>query len=377
MRVENVAARRCRKHKADKNSDSSLTAELEALAVRALGKTYDDLNNIYFKNCLRRPVIGLSDTSNQLGRWVAETRALELARSLLYDCEWGVVVEVLKHEMAHQYVDEVLGSVEEPVHGPAFKRVCEERAIDFRAAGAPSAGKIGDEEKRVVERIAKLLALAESPNLYESQSAMNTAQKLMLKHNIDASKSQASRDYSFRHLGAPTGRVDETQRILAAIIGDHFFVETIWAPVWRPREGKRGSVLEVCGAEANLEMAEYVHAFLTETAERLWWEYRRERNIDCDRNRRSFTAGVMAGFREKLDRQRGESRGQGLVWVGDAMLHKYFRRRHPYVRTVRFASRGNAQARSHGRAAGRRIELSRAIKGGASGGVRLLPANNA
>ena len=53
--------------------------------------------------------------------------------------------------------------------------------------------------------------------------------------------------------------------ILAGILSDHFFVEVIWVPVWRPLDGKRGSVLEVCGSPANLELAEYVHAFVNHT----------------------------------------------------------------------------------------------------------------
>lgn len=350
---------------------------IEAAVVRELGKTYDSLNGAFFKNRLRRPVIGLSDTPHRFGRWMRATRTLDLARSLVIDHGWGAAVEVLKHEMAHQFVDEILGCGEEPAHGPAFRRVCDEHAIDYRASGLPSSGPIDDQQKRVLERVVKLLALAESSNLHEAQSAMNAAQRQMLKHNIDTIGAGAASAYSFRHLGKPTGRVDASQRILATIVGDHFFVEAIWVPAWRPLEGKRGSILEVCGTEANLEIAEYAHTFLTETAERLWREYRRTHGVGGDRDRRSFIAGVMSGFREKLDGQRRESRGQGLVWVGDAGLHKYFRRRHPYVRTTRYAAQGSPQAHRHGREAGKKIVLNRAVERGESGTVRLLPAKSA
>ena len=72
-----------------------------------------------------------------------------------------MLVEVLKHEMAHQFVDEVLGVHDEPDHGPVFRQVCDERGIDARAAGAPDADRARD---HVLDRIAKLLALAGSPN---------------------------------------------------------------------------------------------------------------------------------------------------------------------------------------------------------------------
>jgi len=344
--------------------------------VRQIGKTYDDLNGIHFKGRLRRPAIGLSGDSKQLGRWTYTTRTLEIARTLYLNHGWGAVVEVLKHEMAHQFVDEVLGALGEPAHGPEFRRVCEERAIDYRASGLPHVGPIDDEQKRVLERIAKLLALAESANLHEAHSAMNAAQRLMLKHNVDTISTRTTGSYSFRHLGKPSGRVDESQRILAGLIADHFFVEAIWVPVWRPLEAKRGNILEVCGTEANLELAEYVYAFLNETAERLWREYRREQGVGGNRDRLSFVAGVMAGFREKLDGQSTQSRGTELVWIGDAGLKKYFRKRHPFVRTTRYAARGRPLAHRHGRAAGKRIVLNRAVKQGESGKVRLLKAKN-
>ncbi len=156
-------------------------------------------------------------------------------------------------------------------------------------------------EARCSSASRKLLALAESPNVTrggggDERRAAPDAQAQPRRHS-------RARAYSFRHLGAPTGRVSEAERILATILGEHFFVECIWVPVYRPREGKRGSVLEVCGTPSNLEMAEYVHAFLSHTAERLWRSTRASR-ASRNRDRRTYLAGVMTGFREKLDAQR-------------------------------------------------------------------------
>jgi hypothetical protein len=359
-----------------KKQPPELTVELEAALVRQLGKSYDYFNSIYFKNRLRRPVIGLLGDFQHLGRWDLNTRTLEIARSLFVKHGWGVAVEVLKHEMAHQFVDEIIGARGESSHGPEFRRVCEERGIDYRASGIPGSGVVDNERKRVLERIAKLLALAESPNLHEAQSAMSAAQRLILRYNVETDQTNAVNNYSFRHLGKPTGRLDESQRILSRIVNEHFFVETIWVPVWRPFEAKRGSVLEVCGTETNLEIAEYVYDFLNETAERLWRNYQHERSVTGNRDRRSFIAGVMTGFREKLDEQRVQSSGEGLIWVGDANLGQYFKRRYPYTRTIRHAARGRPLAHKHGRAAGKQIVLHRAVKHGESGTVRLLNASN-
>lgn len=350
-----------------------LSAELERLTLRALRDAYGELNYGFFKRRLRPPVLELSDSTACLGRWVSALRTLELSRQLVLRHDWGTVLEVMKHEMAHQFVDEVLGISDEASHGQVFRQVCADRGIDPRASGVPSVARVAPGGSPVLERVAKLLALAESPNVHEAQAAMAAAQRLMLKHNIDSVANGAGHSYAFRHLGAPTGRVSEHERILALIVGDHFFVQAIWVPVWRPIAGKRGSVLEVCGTLENVELAEYVHGFLSETAERLWRDYKRARRIGANAERRTYLSGVMAGFRTKLDDQHRRQKREGLVWVGDGDLERYFRQRHPRVRWIRHACGQRSDAYAHGHEAGRSIVLHRSVKHGPSGEVRRLP----
>ncbi len=347
-------------------------AELDAALLRAARMAHDELNGSLFRRKLRAPTFALLDAQGLLGRWNGALRTLEIQRRLLLDHPWGVVLEVLKHEMAHQYVHEVLGVHDEAAHGPAFRAVCAKHAIDPAATGLPEAGAPTDDEQRVLERIAKLLALAESPNEHEARAAMAAAQKLMLRHNLDRPAQEAARGYAFRHLGAPTGRISEHERLLATILSEHFFVETIWVPVWRVLEQKRGSVLEVCGTPANLEMAAYVHAFLTHTADELWRAHKRELSIDGDRDRRVFFAGVMSGFQEQLASQKTRSREEGLIWLGDPGLSEFYRKRNPHVRMVRFGGGPRTEAREHGRAAGRQIVLNKPVASGATSRGKLL-----
>ena len=243
--------------------DPRLTAALEAALVRELRATWWQLNESFFRDALRPPTMHLVLGRHNLGRWMPATRTIEMSRPLLLERAWGVVVEVLKHEMAHQYVHEVLGETDQAPHGRAFQEACARLGVDARASGVPEVQATAAED-RVVERIARLLALAESPNRHEAEAAMAVAQRLMLKHNLDASRDRkgAARDYAFLHLGEPTGRVAEHERLVAMILGKYFFVEAIWIPVYRPLAGKRGSVLELCGTSANLAIADYVHGFL-------------------------------------------------------------------------------------------------------------------
>ncbi len=353
-----------------------LTAELEAALLRQLRVEWATLNHALFRGKLRRPTLALSEAKSRLGEWRRTSRTLEISRLLVLSRGWGTVVEVLKHEMAHQWVHEVVGAVDEPAHGPAFAAACAERGIDARAAGLPSAAGAVHADRRLLERVAKLLALAESPNVHEAQAAMAAAQRLLLKYNLEQGAATAARGYAFAHLGRPTGRVSESERVLAHLLEDHFFVAAIWVPVWRPLEGKRGSVLEVCGTPENLELAEYVHGFLVHTAGRLWQEHRRARRLKQNRDRRAFVAGVMTGFKDKLDAQAVDHQKQGLVWVGDADLRGYFKRRHPRVRWLYHTSTKQKEAHADGREAGRKIVLHRGVGEGPSGGTGLLPGRS-
>lgn len=348
----------------------ALAADIEAALVRALLGAWHHVNGNYFRHTLRPPVLQLVESRGFLGRWRREERAIELARAFVLDAPWGAVIEVLKHEVAHQFVHEAMGITDESAHGPAFRGVCERFGIDGRAAGIPAAGAGGPEADaaRVLARIAKLLALGGSPNVHEAEAAMAAAQRLMLKHNLEA---PARAGYGFRHLGAPTGRIEESQRLVAQLLEEHFFVECIWVPVWRAREGKRGTVLEVCGTPENLEMAGYVHDYLTRTAEQLWREYRRRMRLS-NAERRTYLAGVMTGFKEKLAAGQREASREGLVWVRDADLHGFFRKRHPSIRTTRYTQSPRTGAHADGKAAGKALVLHRPVAGAAGGEGRLL-----
>ncbi len=353
-----------------------LDAELEAALLRELMRSWHELNHAYFKGAMRAPVLRLGEGAEQgqtLGRWRLNHRTIELSRALVVEQAWGATIEVLKHEMAHQYVHEVLGATDETAHGPAFQQICGRLGIDAAASGMPD---VDDPRRaRLRQRVEDLLALANSPNQHEAENAAALAQRLILKHNIALSELPERRRYAYRHLGQPKGRHAEAEHILAAILAEHFFVEAIWVPSYRPREGKRGSVLEICGTPENLEMAAYVHDFLLQTAERLWRRHKREHDIRRDRDRRRFIAGVMEGFFERLASEKRKNTEKGLVWVGDADLHRYHRRRHPHVRSVRLQGHGLDPTRARGRQAGRNIVLRRGVgEAEATSRGRALPA---
>jgi hypothetical protein len=350
-------------------SDHALTIAL----LRELSETWREINANHFRGRMRPPVITLSEVGSRLGAWHSATRTLSIDRTLVHEKPWSVVREVLKHEIAHQFVDEVLEIRDQAAHGPAFTDVCRRFGIDATATGMPVTPAGEDGRSPVLRRIARLLALAESPNVHEAEAAMKAAQRLMLKHNVDASTAAAREGYAFLHLGVPRKRVDAAEHVLAGILARHFFVEAIWVPSYLPAQGRGGRVLELCGTPCNLEVAAHVHGFLLDTAERLWREHKARHGIDSNRERRRFQVGMMSGFDEKLKAGAKESQREGLVWVGDPGLDAFLHQRYP-----RRSSGGSVGVRltaayEHGRAAGRNIVLHKPVKGSHARGRLLGP----
>lgn len=334
----------------------------ERALVRELAATYRHLNQSHFRGALKPPQLALSDAEGFLARWLGHARTIEVSRTFVLGHAWGSVVEVLKHEMAHQFVHEVLREPE-PAHGPAFRSVCERLGIDARASGVPASRELSEvpsATRRVLERVTKLLALAQSQNRNEAEAAAAAAQRLMLRHNIEA-PSESTREYSFRHIGRVTGRVTEWERRLGNLLSEHYFVEVIWVPAYRTREAKRGSVLEAIGTPENLELAAYVYDFLARSAEHLWSEHKREHGISENRDRLTYFAGVMSGFAQKLELQARAHKADGLVWVPHEQLRQYTRKRHPYLRTVKHQGHRRGDAFSEGQRAGRDVVLHKGV----------------
>jgi hypothetical protein len=350
----------------------SLKVDLSAALLRELAETWREFNGNHFRGRLRSPAFALSEVGSRLGQWNSTTRTISIDRKLVFEKPWSVVREVLKHEIAHQFVDEVMGIRDQTAHGPAFESVCARFAIDPRATGVPAAGDA--DGNPVLRRIARLLALAESPNVHEAETAMKTAQQLMLRHNIDARVAAAKEGYAFVHLGVPRRRVEAAEHVLAGLLSRHFFVEAIWVPSYLARDGRSGRVLELCGTKSNLEVACYVHGFLLETGERLWREHKRSHGIDSDKERRRFLVGVMTGFQEKLKAGVAESRREGLIWVADAGLEEFLHKRYPRRTGGTGIGVRLTEAYHQGREAGRTIVLHKPVGETRSRGRLLGPA---
>lgn len=327
----------------------------EHALLRELGWWWETLNTTLFARRGRRPVLALEQMSD-LGRWTSSTRTISLSWSLVTDRPWLEVVEVLKHEMAHQHVDETLGVREETAHGATFRAVCHERGIDPRAVGTPPAPG----QRAVLRRVQKLLALAESPNENEARAALAAASRLMDQEGLGGTVVEGATVH-VRQLGAIRARTPRHEQILAGVLGGWFDVAPVWVQAYDVATDRRGRVLEVTGRPERVAVAEHVHVFLLRTAERLWRDHRQAHRITSDALRRRFLEGVLLGFRDTLVTV-AHPAGTGLMRVADGEVLNLLERRHPTLRVGRRLRLTLDEARTAGRAAGGGIRVHDAVE---------------
>jgi hypothetical protein len=334
-----------------------MNREAESAVLRAVAAEWRKVNLDRLGGVLRPPVFQLAEGESQLGFWRRGERVLSLSRNMVATVAWVDVVDVLKHEIAHQFVDEVLRPHDEPPHGPSFVETCRRLGIDPAASGRPSADASGDE--RMLKRIRQLLALAESPNRNEAEAAMRAAQRLMLKYNIELSSLNKS-SYQSRQLTPPRLRMDAAEKMLGGLLGSHFFVSPMIVPAFDVERQLWGRVIEISGTVENLEIAAWVFEWVLATAERLWIAHRRADRSVPGGDRRTYIAGVVSGFGETLRVGQREAKAAGLVWAGDPARSAYMDHRHPRVSTSRVSVR-NGEAFADGRDAGRKLVLHKPV----------------
>lgn len=323
-------------------------------------------------------VIQLGESRSQWGSWNPATRVLTLSRHLLREYPWAVVVEILKHEMAHQYVTDVLRRNER--HGPGFQVACERLRLPPWAAAA--SGELPhdipdghgwvdapeSEEFRLLRRAEKLLALAESANEHEAALAMQRVRELYARHNLEHLRQQAARQYVHCVISFKRKRTDIVDSLIGGVLMEHFFVTTVLVTTYDTRDLCEYRALDVMGTRENVELAEYVYHFLRHRADALWQRHRKA-NAAPARHRTDFLLGLFQGFGQKLRAPLLTPEETALVRAKDAGLESFKRHHYPRLRTSSHTGGGHdANAFHSGHAEGRNLTIHKGM--GADNGNR-------
>jgi hypothetical protein len=289
---------------------------------------------------MRKPLFALRDFWSRLGYWSSEKREIGLSRQFVMNHSWNDIREVLLHEMAHQFASEVLNAYQEPPHGRSFQNACLILKANHRATGAyiPLSQQILQtsecESDKTRLRIQKLMALAQSSNVFEAEAAMAKAHELMAKNEIKQIVENVPRQYYSIFVGRPALRHFREDYSLALLLMDYYFVKGIWVGAYVIEKGKMGRVLEISGAARNLQIASYIFGFIQWFIESEWKQYNAGGKLNRYR-KTDFSTGILSGFRTKLAKDSPAGRGDSLspVPIRDVQLKQYVEMRFPLLRT--------------------------------------------
>ena len=168
----------------------------------------------------------------------------------------------------------------------------------------------------IVERIQKLLALAESSNEHEARAAAEQAARLLIKHNLKRQDITEKRDYETRHDIGEFSRVPPEYKFVQAIVRKFFYVEIISAR--RPGSGE--TKIHFVGESENVDVAAYVFEFLLREFRACWDVYRKKTGAIA-RARQAYYFGLHTGLTEQLSAaSRAVESETGLVVVRDPGL---------------------------------------------------------
>jgi hypothetical protein len=319
----------------------------------------------------KKPLFKIKSMKRRLGYWSGDKNEICQDRHFVLNHPWDSIREVLYHEMAHQFTDQVYRTYNESPHGPMFKKACHLLRANPKASGNYKSLRerlltdtIKTEDK-IMLRIKKLMALSESTNQYEAEAAMSKTHELISKYNIRLLEQHTNRNFESIFIGSPRLRHRREEYFIANLLQDFYFIQGIWVSAYVIDKNKMGHVLEISGTLQNLRIASYVHDFIIQYIHSRWIDYNNDNLLNCYR-KSDFAVGVIEGFRSKLEseqkRKKDATDSAYPVKIEDSLLVSYFSHRYPYVRNSKIQSPGpNEVIFNDGKEIGKKMVIHKGI----------------
>lgn len=211
----------------------------------------------------------------------------------------------------------------------------------------------GEAMKPIIEKIQKLLALANSSNPHEATLASQRAHELLMRHNLDLQLVEKSKTEYIQEEQEQIYRKAPEEKWVMQILLSFFFVSAI----------KQGSKFALIGRRENVEVARYVREFLIREFRARWLSFKKANWLNGRSEQRDFYRGIYDGLHFKLELQRKSiEQEKGLVLAKDQALDDHARELANGRVARQSLSATNSLTRLLGEEAGMKIEIRKAIK---------------
>ena len=334
---------------------------------------------------LQKPLFSVvPDLGGKWGQWRGgKIQCIELVESLILRHPWFAVVDVVRHETAHQAIETLFPGIDEPSHGPRFLEMCKLLGARPQASGSyPLLDEIvysdqseSDQQEgavtaqsRLLLKIRKLLSLSESANENEAKSALLKARELEARYVTEfgesASRASAETEFYTIGLGPLFKRISVRESVLGSILQEFYHVRVIWENVPDVEAKQPGAFrrqLSLSGSRKDLRIATYVYDCLNAYISHAKYELPSillAKVLTSAKVRQDFEIGVLTGFQSALREQSQRPEMRALVLSDHTHLDEYCRWAFPHLRRTTHNTQLHSQeARAAGEVAGRKFQM--------------------
>ncbi len=280
----------------------------------------------------------------------------------LIEQDIDVIKNILRHELAHFYL-QITHKNAKQSHGPEFRDIFRKFSWSENFSKASIQISFNEEKnEKVLSKIEKLLALADSSNQHESELASRKAKELLAKYNIDPNLRESDDTYVARVLEFKrrTPLVDGIYDVMS-----EYFVYPII------NQGPGGGYLEVIGSKTNVTIADYVAHFLTHSINNIWTIAKKNNNIKGIVAKNSFYHSFFKELRTKLENEsqdifRNEKNSRDIVIMKNNIakdLSFRVQNVYPHLRSLQSGSRKiDHRASTLGRETAKSFSIKPALK---------------
>lgn len=229
----------------------------------------------------------------------------------------------------------------------------------------------------VIDRVKKLLALSKSSNAFEAAAAANAANKLIDQHRLSESELETSDHESIIQDPNPlyeSGRLTKWRSTLAVVLAKHYGCATYNS------KGRRSNIFKLIGRKSDIEIVNYMFAWLSSEIERLSSSASKAQKLDRSEGKifsNSFCLGAVEGIKEQLQASRKEAAAQATSGALVKLDQRFteadeFMRNLLNLKQVKSYSKSSIDygAYNSGKTKGQNIHLGQGLN--AANGVRLL-----
>lgn len=303
------------------------------------------------------------ESLDKLGYFNPDNFQIGINKNLVYLAKPEVLRNILRHEIAHMLVHIEFGS-DVNAHGNEFRDICKsynwgedvyKAYSDLKKENSLSSAP--DFEK-VLDKVKKLLKLAESANTHEATLATAKANELLMKYNLEHLDSQDEHDEEVCVKNIYEAKRSNVQMSALYEILEHFYVQPVF------NRGQKKAYLEVIGSRANVEMADYIAKYLVNEFERLY-KLSKLKGIAA---KNSFIRGIAEGFSEKLKQQKAQSPAlkQELIRLDKVLKSQVAMVYSRMGSSSSSSNKNDHQARAMGKAAGENLSINKGVGKGKS-----------